>query len=141
MFWYPESEAVRINKIFRITAKKAALASAWQWATGTEQSEQAEECNIFVHGNSHFSAISLKEADRSEHCCGAIVTNMPACALTFCTNAKRSARAHKSVFRSRWHLEFWRIVVTACQCALRPPHTRIWSFSACPAKKIAVMQY
>lgn len=121
MFWYPESEAVRINKIFRITAKKAALASAWQWAAGTEQSKQAEECNIFVYGSSHLSAISLKGADRSEYCFGALITNMPACALTFCTNAKRSARAHKSLLRSRWHLEFWRIIGAACQCALRHP--------------------
>ena len=107
MFWHPESEAVRINKIFRITAKKAALASVWQWAAGTEQSKQAEECNIFVYGSSHLSAISLKGADRSEYCFGALITNMPACAPTFCTNAKRSAHARKSLFRSRWHLELY----------------------------------
>ena len=107
MFWHPESEAVRINKIFRITAKKAALDSVWQWAAGTEQSKQAEECNIFVYGSSHLSAISLKGADRSEYCFGALITNMPACAPTFCTNAKRSAHARKSLFRSRWHLEIY----------------------------------
>ena len=141
MFWHPESEAFTVIIIFRIPAKKAALVSRWRWAASAEQCEQAEQGNIFVHGSSHFSAISLKEADRSEYCFGALITNMPACALTFCTNAKRSARAHKSLLRSRWHLEFWRIIGAACQCALRPPHTRIWSFSACPAKKIAVMQY
>ena len=71
-----------------------------------------------------YQLTAWKRQTDSEQCFGAIVTNMPACTLTFCTDAKRSAQAHKSVFRSRWHLEFWRIFVTAFHCVLRPPHTR-----------------
>ena len=105
---HPKRETFPVIIIFWIPAKQTALASVWQWAAGTEQSKQAEECNIFVYGSSHLSAISLKGADRSEYCFGALITNMPACAPTFCTNAKRSAHAHKSLFHRRWHLELCR---------------------------------
>jgi len=104
---HPKCETFPVIIIFWIPAKQTALASVWQRAASAEQSKQAEECNIFVYGSSHLSAISLKGADRSEYCFGALITNMPACASTFCTNAKRSARAYKSLLRSRWHLEIY----------------------------------
>ena len=130
MLWHPESEALSVVIIFRISTKQATLISRFCRPAGAEQGEQTQQCNVFVHGSSHFSAISLKEADRSEHCFGAIVTNMPACAPTFCTNAKRSARARKSLFRNRWHLELCRssLLPANVHCA-HPVRTHLVRFS------------
>ena len=50
VLWHPEREAFSVVIVFWILTKKAALASIRQWAAGAEQGEQAEECNVFVHG-------------------------------------------------------------------------------------------
>ena len=60
MLWHPESEALSVVIIFRISTKQAALVSIWRRPTGAEQGEQAEQGNVFVHRSSGFFVLCIR---------------------------------------------------------------------------------